>query len=395
MSGCMQSIQSSKKSKIDFSLAEFDMKSLNSLSLSNSIAFEWAKAKSIRAKGYIVYRGSIDAKKMKAISVIRDRYITSFVDTKLKPKTTYLYKFTVLGENGTEAPHSSVKAFSTRDALPSVSYISGISHLPTRAKIIWRPHKNPMVNSYDIYKKSPKGKGFKKISNVPFNLSSAYIDYKVKDNTEYIYFIVGRTYNNEKTKSSKRIKVKTKQTPIGITGLKASSNLPRKIDLSWNYKSTDISKYKIYSSNRADKPFKPLGFSKKKSFSHKVGNGTQVYYKVTAIDKDELESSLKLANPLLGRSLPIPIAPILEEYISDINNNVISLRWSKSNRSKTFDVIRNGKKITNVKENSFLDKNIMSGKTYTYEIIAIDKFSIKSKPSIKVKVILPKVSKRR
>jgi fibronectin type 3 domain-containing protein len=389
----MKSVQGGKKPKIDYSLEEFNFKSLNSLSLNNSIAFEWRKAKSIRVKGYIIYRGSIDAKKMNAIAIIRDRYITSFVDTKLKAKTTYLYKFTVLGENDIEAPHSPVKPFSTRDFLPSVSYINGISNLPTKAKIIWRPHKNSIVNSYDIYRKAPKDKGFTKITNIPFNLSSSFIDSKVQDNAEYSYFVVGRTYDGGNTKSSKIVKVKTKNTPIGISNLRSTKNLPRKIDLSWSYKSTDVSGYRIYVSDNLNKSFRFLSFSKNKSFSHKVGNGVGKYYKVTAIDKDELESSLKLSMTILGQSLPIPPTPVLEEYVLDINNHGISLRWTKHHRFKTFDVIRNNKRIDTIKENVFLDVNIVGGNIYRYEIIAIDKYAIRSKPSIKVEVRLPKTTK--
>lgn len=390
ISGCTQSIQSGKKAKIDYSLEEFNFKSLNSLSLSHSIAFEWQKSKSTKVKGYIVFRGSIDAKKMKPIAIIRDRYVTSFVDTKLKPKTTYLYKFTTLGRKDVESPHSGVKPFSTRDSLPSISYIEGVSNLPRRAKIIWRPHKNPIVNSYDVYKKSPKDKDFRKIANVAFNLSSSYIDTKVKDNTEYYYFIVPKTYGNGSAKSSKKVKIKTKQIPLEVSNIMASKKLPRKINLSWEYKSNDVSAYKIYVSNQLNKEFKFLSVTNKKSFSHKVGNGVRKYYKITAVDRDELESSFKLSKSILGKSLVIPATPVLEEYILDINNNGVSLRWSTNPRYKTFIVLRNDKKIATIKENSFLDKGIISGNTYKYKIIAMDKFSIQSKPSVQIEVRLPK-----
>ena len=396
MSSCAIATKGGKKSKIDYSLSEFNFQSLQSLTSSNSIAFGWDVIKGTKVKGYVIYRSSLNDKNMRKIAIIRDRYISSFVDTKLQPNSTYLYRFSTLGINGTESPHSETKAFNTKDALLAIAYIEGISNLPRKAQLIWRPHQNQIVNSYNIYKKSnakgDKNKGFFKVANVPFNLSSAFMESNLRDNTTYKYYIKGLTYNGSETKASKIVSITTKKLPKNAFDVTASKKLPRKINITWESANKKASGFKVYASNKSNGKFKFLAYTPKKKFSHKLGNGVKVFYKISTIGKDGLESNIRASQTVMGSSLSIPKTPKFEEYLFDIQHKMISLRWNKSKRAAKFIIIKNNRKISNTKETSYLDKQEMvANNVHKYQIIAVDEFGIQSKPSLFVEVRVPQI----
>jgi len=395
---CSGVMQESLKGKIDKNIQSFNTTKLQHLSTIDSIAFEWQPNRNINTLGYVIYRNISNpnkpkSKKMKKIANLKDKYISHFVDTKLKPDTTYIYSFSILGKNGMESYPSMDMPFSTKRRLDSVSFISGISNLPHKAKIIWRPHSREIVNSYNIYKKKSNETKFIKISNVKYNLSAEFIDINLPSNSKNFYFIKGLTYSGVETKSSKAVEVITKKIPKGIIRVSASKNLPKKINISWEYEKLDVSKFNIYTSSSYNSKFNLIASTKNKTYSHIVKSGVSVFYKISAIDKDNLEGNINEVSAVIGSSLNKPNPPSIETVY--LKNNKVYLKWVSDNRATSYIVLRDNKKIANhIKDTFFVDIDIKYGVIYEYKVISIDKYNISSLPSPIRKIKSPRLSKK-
>ena len=140
------------KVDIDFTLPEIDSLSVRFISELSTIAFEWPMVRSYKIKGYVIYRTDFNAKYPLRLKPIEERYATHFVDTGLKPGTTYLYQFATLGTNGKESKKSAIKTITTSNILAPVTFVHATSNLPRQVKIIWRPHTEKIINRYLIYR---------------------------------------------------------------------------------------------------------------------------------------------------------------------------------------------------------------------------------------------------
>lgn len=113
-------------------------------------------------------------------------------------------------------------------------------------------------------------------------------------------------------------------------------------------------------------------------------NGAQMYYKVTAVDKDGLESP-KQNNPVVGNTLTSPKSPIITG--ASFNGISIELSWSSGsdNRSVKYKILKSSaageEAIEDIVGNSYNDDQIQFGLEYTYKIVGIDEYGINSNES--------------
>ena len=113
-------------------------------------------------------------------------------------------------------------------------------------------------------------------------------------------------------------------------------------------------------------------------------NGAQMYYKVTAIDKDGLESP-KQQNDVVGSTLTAPKAP----HITGANFNGLSidLSWDSGSdsRSVKYTILKSGPSgdevLQDIVSNEYSDSNIQMGGKYIYKIIGVDEYGINSDES--------------
>lgn len=109
--------------------------------------------------------------------------------------------------------------------------------------------------------------------------------------------------------------------------LQALTNLPKKITLTWEPNTNDdFSHYNIYRSSNEIFPLLKLTETTSVQYDDLINeNGAQMYYKVTAADKDGLESP-KQNNPVGGNTLTSPKSPIITG--ASFNGISIELSWS-------------------------------------------------------------------
>jgi len=395
VSGCQNNPVPEKKRVIDPTLPRVE--GLKVLSDITEVGFEWEpKYDDERVGGYYVYRtdSTKNNTKLERVATIKDRYSSHFVDTKLKPGTVYYYRFSSFSNEDVESEPSEMVTIATKRMVPSVAFVKAIVGLPNRVKVIWRPHEYPRVSSYIIERNDLSSTNWEKIAKVDGRLSAEYIDRGLKDNYLYRYRVRVETYDGLVSEPSQIVEAQTKPLPPIVENLRASQDIPKKIVLTWNPSPReDISYYKVY---RAINPLLFYSYHakvKENRFEDLINeNGKTYYYKVTAVDKDGLESP-KQETPVAGSTLPVP-QPV---SITSVNHDgkSVMLTWkSNDGRAVSYIVLKEFKgktqRLTGIRSFSYQDRDVIPGVEYKYRVVAIDRYGLSSEPSEPIVITIPK-----
>ena len=384
------------KLKTDLRLPQ--VKKIRTLADVTQVALEWTPLYSEKVAGYYIYRGEY-GKKFQRVAKIDDRYSSHYIDKKLKPDTVYQYAMSTYTKDARESALSEPIKVRTLPIPESVPFIEAIDHLPREVKLIWRPHPYQRVEWYIIERSEPNQKKWKKIATVKGRLNAEYIDRGLKDNRVYLYRIRIKTCDGIVSKPSKIVQASTKPRPKIVQGLEATRNLPKKIVLHWqSNREPDIEYYKVYKSVFEIGPYIVAAKTKKSEYIDLINeDGVKRYYKVTAVDKDGLES-FKQDVPVVGKTLPKPMSPVVINY--KVEHNTFFVTWKSPDKRAVAYIIKKREiesffsekeyVIKNIQGNSFSDAGLKPGRKYIYEIIAVDKNGIRSKPSEKIEFKIEK-----
>lgn len=357
-----------------------------------SIALEWKPVADTRVKGYYVYKNDPDTQegKLSRVGTIDSRFVSHFTDSDLTPNTTYLYQLSTFNEKAQESEPSEAVQITTHPVLPSVSFFDSVGNLPRMAKVIWRPHDNLAVRGYVLERQTIEKPEWKKIDTIDGRLSAEYIDTKLDDNRVYKYRLRAVTYEDIESTPSDIAKVVTKPLPKPVADLQATTAEPRQILLSWKANpEKDIAFYNIYRSTSGNGNYRHHIKLNETEFKDEINeDGKNYYYKVTAVDKDELESPEQI-NPVHGSTLAKPHAPSFIDAI--VKNNTAVLKWKNNDtRTKTYTIIMTTKEnwvqstvqeITGVTDTTYEVKDLLPDVQYKFQIMAVDIHNIASEPT--------------
>jgi len=366
-----------------------------------SVAFEWNSITDPKVKGIYIYKQVPNAEGKSELvyyTTIQSRFSTHYVDTAVKPDTRYTYSFKTFSEIG-EGRAGREIVVHTLPVIESVSWIHSITGMPRVAKIIWRPHSNQRVKAYMIERKTLEDEKWEKLDTITGRLNAEYIDEGLNDNFVYMYRLRAITYDGLTSTPSQIVKVVTKALPNPITNISATTNVANKININWDESvQEDFALYYLYRSENIDSGYELIAKLHNNTFVDKIKeNGKRYFYRVSAVDKDSLESEHS-KNSIQGMTLSRPEAPSIVDA-KHIGAN-IEIRWSKTDpRSVSYSVTRSHKKgwfnetseeFTKIKGNQFIDKNVEANSTYSYVVYSVDINGIKSKESVTVKIVTPK-----
>ena len=403
INGCEKTLETPKEPVVDASLPRVE--SIRTLPGSTEVGFEWTPIYSSQIEGYYLYR--MEGNSMKKIATIKDKYVSHYVDTNLRPNSSYTYQISAYSADKHESGLSMAASVTTTapvaktatlGSVGPVTFINAVSGLPARIKIIWRPHSLENTEYYVIERNEYKSSSWDEVGKVKGRLNAEYIDKDIQDNTVYRYRVRIKTNDGVVSTPSDTVEAHSKPLPKGISGVKATSNLPKKIILTWNASTTsDFAYYKIYRSPTSSLFYTFYGKTVNTEFEDLINdNGKTYYYRVVAVDVDGLES--KQDGTISGMTLPALSAPSVSSVKHD--GSAIFIAWSgdenaiKYSVTKEFEISGKTKKqnFTGIFESNFVDQDTLPGVEYKYNIIAIDKYGIASKPSDSVLITIPKGS---
>ena len=395
-SGCVSTKPTPKyKAVVDSTLPIVTLTENGVFTDMRSVGFEWNAIKDSRVKGIYIYKQTIgeEETKLKHFDTVKSRFVTHYVDSEVEPGTQYGYYFKTFSKD-LESESSPVKIVETLPILESVSWIHAVQDMPRTAKIIWRPHTNQIVKSYLLERKTLSEVKWNKLSVIKGRLNAEYIDAELKDDHVYKYRVRVLTYNNITSNPSKEVKVVTKALPKEVKDIVATKDLPKKIKVTWKREEIkDFLHFNIYRSEYINKSYKLLNSTKASEYIDDVEeDGKDYFYRVSAIDKDELESTHDIMSAH-GKTLTKPTTPSLVE--AKMVGNNIEISWNSiGSRIKSFVVNKSALKgwfgkdkeeFVGIVGKTFVDTAIEPETTYIYEVYSVDEFSIKSEPSEEIR----------
>ena len=367
-----------------------------------AVAFEWLPDEHSNVAGYNLYRAEIqrgeEPTKLKLVAVIKNRISSHYVDEGLKPNTEYKYRFTLFTFDRKESKGSKAVRVKTIKPIAPLHYIIPIGNLANMAKLIWRPHTDPRVAGYVIERNELYNHEWKVVGELKHRLNVEFIDKGLKTNKVYRYRVRAKSFDGLLSKPSKIVDIRTKALPKPVKDIVVSNNLPKEIQLNWKpNEEDDVVKYRIYRSDNNNEDFEVIDEVKSSHYSDKITtDGQQMFYKISAVDSSGLESLLNEI-PVMGTTLMKPKPPKLIEL--KLTQQGIFLRWEPLDpRSLKYKIIKrsgNGwlkgePTYINVERTKYLDRDVKSGMTYSYKIVAIDKHEIESLPTEESEITVPK-----
>lgn len=357
-----------------------------------SAAFEWKPIDDPRVKGYFVYRTlpNSGSEKLERLTKIESRFATHYVDTDLKPNTQYQYRFSTYTDDDHESVAGETLMVATQPMIAPVSFFQSVGNMPRSAKLLWRPHPNLKISGYVLERKNANDNEWKNIANISGRLTPEFIDRDLKDGQVYYYRLRAMTFDNISTDPSEIAKVVTKPLPPEIKNVNATSDLAHAIRLTWDASPVkDLDHYNVYRSIFPGTLFSNVAKLTTTQFSDDINeDGKTYYYKVTAIDKDDLESP-EAAVSTQGSTLSKPLTPIA--YEGKIQNREVQLKWSSGDpRTVSYVVIKTTKtswvsrevvEIKDISGTTLTDPDVKPDVQYLYEIVAQDRNGIRSQPT--------------
>lgn len=398
----------SNEPKIDENLPVLDVQTIKTLPDIKSVSLEWTGTDKENISGYYIYRKELEKEgaKFTRVGSVDDKYTKHFVDTDLTPNTQYAYCISVIGENGFESNPSDARAVRTYPVFDSVSFIHATSNLPRKVRIEWRPHELLSIKEYILEKSTPTESEWKKVAPIKNRLNAEFIDTNLKDAQVYNYRLKAISFDGIESKPSEIVTATTKYLPIAPTELAATKDKPKKIILTWKGSSqADKVAYNIYESSEADRGFSKIFTTGKddNTFEHNVEENDKTnFYKITTVDKDGLETDIKLLAPVMGKTLASPLQPTMT--LAQITPNGVILNWLKGDdRAVSYNVYKtikesffqsSEKMFKNVQALRFEDTDVVRGIEYSYEIEAVDQFGLVSKRTKKAALSMPKLEEK-
>lgn len=240
------------------------------------------------------------------------------------------------------------------------------------------------ASGYKVYEYDSNKKSYKLLDTVEGNENTNYIISSLKDGTTYKYAVKAYKTVNKYNYVGPYSNILTTTTyPIKVTGVTTSDRTTSSMKLSWK-KVENSEGYKIYKYNESDKTYtylRTIEGNNNTSYNIKnLSSGTTYKYSVRAYNKigkytynGEYSTVLTTTTSLLK---------VKELTTEKRTSTSITLAWDKVSRAEGYRVYRynsENKKyelideVEGNKETTYIDKELESGKNYTYKVKAYKK----------------------
>lgn len=371
----------------------------------------WEPSQDPNVNGYVIYRSEKQSGPFTEIAVINDRRQQSYTDYgeqkgfhrygTLKDNSLYYYTIHTRNIVGVESEDSEIIAGMTKGAPEPPRGVGAIDRQPRKVPLYWEAVSDPDVKGYAIFRSRDQYKQFQQIDFVRGREQQEYIDKgtwdkPLRDDTLYYYRIRSVNVVDLQSEDSRTVSATTKAPPRPVAGITTESGLLRSITLHWQANpEEDIVAYEIFRGNSSDIVVERVGKVDKTELSFTdsgLADGRTYYYRLRAIDQDGLEGRLSEVVQATTKPLPVPPRGLQAEQRPE----GIYLSWQANPEKdiREYSVYSIGflaTKIGSTGETGFLyTESLEPGRTYRFQVRAVDEDGLSSEFSDPVTVTIPK-----
>lgn len=328
--------------------------------------------------GYILYRSKESNDGYKEIADIQGAVTTSYIDKGLETGEKYFYRIcTYWMRDGKRVCGDLSIPLYADIRLDVPKNVLAISTSFNAIRLSWQSVQS--ADGYRIYEAIGQDGEYKKIKTIQKQDITTYDIADLVTGTTYLYKV--EAYQKSESGKDKlflsprseEVKVKPMLDPVTVTDAKPASYNTAKF--AWE-KVKGASGYVIYRSTKADGKFKEVDRTDKKTFTYtdkKLVTGKTYYYKVLAYRNVEKKEVLGKEGTLLN--IKTSLEPVEMGESKNIDSTSIMLNWNKVDGAQAYVVYRSEdqleyKKVAKVKETTYTDKELTTGLTYYYKVVA-------------------------
>ena len=322
--------------------------------VNNGVKISWNKVN--KAEVYrVYYKGS------KGWTRMVDTTSTSYIDKDVSSGKNYTYTVRCINSSATkftsgyDSKGKSVKYISTPKITKAESVDGGV-------KISW--NKSNGAEKYRVYYKGSKG-----WTRMVDTTSTSYIDKDVSSGKNYTYTV--RCINSSATKFTSGYDSKGKSVKyISTPKITKAESVDGGVKISWN-KSNGAEKYRVY--YKGSKGWTRMVDTTSTSYIDKdVSSGKNYTYTVRCINSSATKFTSGYDSK--GKSVKYISTPKITK--AESVDGGVKISWNKSNGAEKYRVYYKGSKgwtrMVDTTSTSYIDKDVSSGKNYTYTVRCIN-----------------------
>ena len=246
----------------------------------------------------------------------------------------------------------------------------------TSVKVAWNASEDSSgIDCYYVYRDEILLKGDNRLLGTTKELS--FVDSGLTPTSEHRYYVVSRSVNGVFSEPSEVLIASSgadEHAPTRPENLTAKADGDSTIKLSWIASSDNVSvdHYNIYRIDRSVQGYTTgvlIGSTSGTVYRDTTAFAGYYDYYVEAVDNDGNRSS---ASNKVSVDNDAPSAPVLS--VGRVSDRFISLEWTSSDNVGIafYNVYKNGQLVKVVTANTYVDTNVESGQTYSYQVVAYD-----------------------
>lgn len=380
-----------------------------------SIYLSWEDAPGTKAVEYEIYRSTSANGPFTKIAEVK---VQEYLDQNLERNTTYYYKIRAVNNRGLRSGFSQTISGETALTPNPPIILKAEGHVKS-IQLTWTPNptasEDPLkLVGYKVYRSKTEKGPYREIANILgtdigggssqildklFKVS--YTDKGLADGEDYFYKVTA--YNEKNLESEFSTPVKGSTLPI-VSNVKIKGDMIREIHLVWEAISSPFIKgYYVYRSTTPEggymkiKKIPTLGMEGEKIIKlvdqEGLADKTRYYYRITAFEDDDLETSPSppvfaetkgkppVPTGLKAKSGMVKMVEITWEPSSDPDVKGYNLYWSLQKVGK-YELL---KRIPSRTETSFTHgggfNKLQDNTTYYYFITSFNKVEVESDQS--------------
>ena len=266
----------------------------------------------------------------------------------------------VISLSATAVSSTVVGAVSSNLATPKITKAESVDG---GVKISW--NKSNGAEKYRVYYKGSKG-----WTRMVDTTSTSYIDKDVSSGKNYTYTV--RCINSSATKFTSGYDSKGKSVKyISTPKITKAESVDGGVKISWN-KSNGTEKYRVY--YKGSKGWTRMVDTTSTSYIDKdVSSGKNYTYTVRCINSSATKFTSGYDSK--GKSVKYISAPKITK--AESVDGGVKISWSKSSGAEQYRVYYKGRKgwtrMVDTTSTSYIDKDVSSGKNYTYTVRCLNK----------------------
>ena len=323
--------------------------------VNGGVKLTWSKVKGAE-KYRVYYKGS------KGWTRMVDTTSTSYIDKDVSSGKNYTYTVRCINSSATkftsgyDSKGKTVKYISVPKITKAESVNGGV-------KISWG--KSNGAEQYRVYYKGSKG-----WTRLADTTSTSYTDSKVASGKTYTYTV--RCLNKSKNKFTSGYDSKgAKATFIAAPKISKTENVNGGVKISWG-KSSGAEQYRVY--YKGSKGWTRLADTTSTSYTDsKVASGKTYTYTVRCINSSA--NKFTSGYDSKGTKATFIAAPKITK--AESVDGGVKISWNKSSGAEQYRVYYKGSKgwtrMVDTTSTSYIDKDVSSGKNYTYTVRCLNK----------------------